>query len=101
MDRTVSEALRPQREIVGALGRFVAAVVSIRRNEGSLYVWHETVMRFESRMIGLRTSWRGALRAGLSDKTVWRAEFDIGTVESTHEDIPEKPVGWLRSEGTG
>ena len=28
--RTVSEALRPQREIVGVLGRFVAAVVSIR-----------------------------------------------------------------------
>jgi hypothetical protein len=37
MDRTVSEAPRPQREIIGALGQFVAAVVSIRRNEGSLF----------------------------------------------------------------
>jgi len=68
--RTVSESPRPQREIVGALGRFVAAVVSMRRNEGSPFDWHETAMRFESGVIGLRTRWQGDQGARRIEKIV-------------------------------
>ena len=84
MLRTVSEAPRPQRETVDVRGRFVAAVVSIRRNEGSLFDWHETAMRFESGMIGRRTGWKGNQRARQSDRTVWQVECGIGTVQRTH-----------------
>jgi len=70
MFRTVSESPRPQREIVGALGRFVAAVIPIRRNEGSPFDWHETAMRFESGVIGLRTRWQGDQGARRIEKIV-------------------------------
>jgi len=100
MFRTVSESPRPQREIVGALGRFVAAVVSMRRNEGSPFDWHETAMRFESGMIGRRPGWKGHQRSRQSDKTAWQVECGIGTVQRTHEEIPGRPFGQWRAEGT-
>jgi len=100
MSRTVSEAPRPRREIVGVLGRFVAAVVSIRRNEGSLFDWHETAMRFESGMIGRRTRWKGNQRAKRSDKTVRQVECGSGTVQRTHEEIPGRLLGRWRAEAT-
>jgi hypothetical protein len=39
--------------------KLVAAVVSIRGNEGSLSVWHETAMRFELAKVGDGRSERG------------------------------------------
>ena len=55
LPRTVSEAPRPHDEISGSTYAGVAAVVSIRRDEGSSSVWHEAAMRFESRVTGRET----------------------------------------------
>ena len=100
LSRTVSEAPRPQREIVGVLGGFVAAVVSIRRNEGSLFDWQQTAMCFESGMLGDGTCWKENQRVRWSDKSAWQVEFGIGTVRRTHEEILDRPFGWWRAEGT-
>lgn len=57
MPRTVSEVPRPPKETTTCDESPVAAVVSIRRDEGSLPVWHEAAMRFELVVAGA-----GALR---------------------------------------
>jgi len=52
--------------------RAAAVVVSIRRNEGSLPIWHKTVIRFESMVMqslsSRATAWGLRLVAGGSER---------------------------------